>query len=221
MKNPQADRYIYIALFHTPFRMGKFIRMMTHYPYNHTAISFYSDLRSFFSFARRHKNAPFYGGFIYESLRRYPRDERTMLKVFRLRLSAEQYGRLCDFIRPFTKDPEKYCYNFLSTVGSMFSRRVKLENAYTCVEFVADALRASGFEITLPDYCDIPQLDRLLAPYLYYEGTVLGYPEPKSWCGDDYAEKLPFPTALRETVNCVKENFADYRQSKKFGRNPR
>ncbi len=215
MKNPQADRYIYIALFRTPFRMGKFIRMMTHYPYNHVAISFYSDLRRFFSFARRHKYAPFYGGFIYESLLRYPRDEKTTLKVFRLRLTAPQYQALCDFIRPFTEDPGKFRYNFLSAVSSMFSRRVKLENAYTCVEFVADALRASGFETAIPDYCDIPQLDRLLTPYLYYEGTVLGYPAPKMWYGDDYAERLPLSAAIHETVNGVKENFSDYRRVKK------
>ena len=189
MHHSSTDRYIYVVFMFTTTGVGKFIRVMTGHPYNHVSLSLYPDLRVLYTFARHHENTPFYGGFIRESLRRFPRDTRTQLKVCRLRLTAEQYQALCDFLQPFFDHPEEYVYNLLSAAATVGSKRLRLSKSYTCVEFVTDALQASGYLTAVPAFCPIKELEKLLNDTVIYEGSVLGYPLPESWEGDTYPEK--------------------------------
>lgn len=140
MKEKSGDRYIYAVFMTTPTGIGKLIRTVTRHPYNHTSLSLYPDLRVLFTFARRHENTPLDGGFIRESLRRFPRDSRVQFKVCRLRLTAEQYDALCGFLQPFLDYPDRYVYNLFSFMTFAGKYRFRLSRSYTCVEFVTDAL---------------------------------------------------------------------------------
>ena len=199
MHEEKKDRYIYIAFFGTPTGMGQFIRTVTGHRYNHVSLSLYRDLRMLYSFARHHENTPFYGGFIKESLRRYPRAEQTRVKVCRLRLTAEQYDALCDFLTPFLLRPKSYVYNLLSAATSVLNQRTRLSQSYTCVEFVADALLYCGYLQEVGEYCTIKELERTLRREVIYEGSVKRYPLPKSWGGDQFAQRKGTVEGLQHT----------------------
>ncbi len=203
LEKKSDDRYIYVVFMVTTTKVGKVIRTMTKHRYNHASLSLYPDLRVLYTFARQHKNTPFYGGFIKESLRRFPRDSRTILKVCRLRLHAEQYQKLCDFIHPFLSHPNEYVYNLLSAATHISHRRFKLSKSYTCIEFVTDALAASGYISNVPKFCSIENLEEMLEADVIYEGTVLGYPLPKSWEGDHYPQRLNSLRAVQHTASNV------------------
>ncbi len=194
----RTDRCIYVAFLITTTRIGKFIRTMTKHEYNHVALSLYPDLRVFYSFSRHHENIPFYGGFVHESLRRFPRDDRTRIKVCRVPLSEAQYLALQAYLQPFLEHSNEYVYNLLSAATTMCARRLRLSKSYTCVEFVTDALAASGYLGDLPDFCPIEALEKALEREVIYEGPVLSFPYPQSWEGDTYPEH---PSALRGTLH--------------------
>lgn len=203
MEKHKPDRYIFVAFFSTTTRMGQFIRTMTHHTYNHASLSLYPDLRVFFSFARHHENTPFYGGFIKESFKRFPRNEQTVMKLCRLRLTAEQYQRLCNFLKPFLQHRDAYTYNLISAVSTMWKKRTRLPDCYTCVEFVRDALVSCGYMPDLPEFCDVAALEEALADKVIYEGSVLHFPEPESWEGDTYPEKKSKAQAVQLTAKTV------------------
>lgn len=215
MKNQCSDRYVYVVFMVTATGVGKFIRIMTKHSYNHTSLSLYPDLRVFYTFARHHENTPFYGGFVKESLRRFPRDARTRIKVCRLRLTAEQYAALCDFLRPFLENPKEYVYNLLSAATTVGARRLKLSKSYTCVEFVTDALLASGYLESAPEFCPIKELEVLLEENVIYEGTVLGYPLPESWCGDTFPMKKGMIEGLQHTFFNIARLYFMFRKERK------
>ena len=68
------SKSIYVIFLQTPFKIGKLIRFVTNYKYNHTSISFSENADVLYSFARYNKNSPFVGGFVEESPLRYIKD---------------------------------------------------------------------------------------------------------------------------------------------------
>ena len=205
MQNNSRDRYIYIVFMITTTGIGKVIRTVTRHPYNHASLSLYPDLRVSYTFARLHVDAPFCGGFTMESLRRFPRDERTVFKVCRLALNEEEYRKLCSYLRPFVDSPDDYVYNILSAATHVFGHRFRLSKSYTCIEFVTDALRASGCLSGIPDFCSIEDLENLLADRVVYEGPALHYPLPESWCRDTYPERLGAVQGVRYTASNIRK----------------
>ena len=70
-QNTEHTEKIYLIFSMTTTKVGKMIRRVTKYPYNHVSVSLTPDLAVIYSFARHYKDMPFYGGFVCEGIKRF------------------------------------------------------------------------------------------------------------------------------------------------------
>lgn len=192
---------LYIIFASTPFRVGSFIRMVTKHKYNHAAITFDKDLGSWYSFARRYKNAPFYGGFVSESGLRYKMQNKyTHIKVCKLSLSSDDVDIIHNYIKEMKAHSNEYVYNMFSAFLFPFSKKLNINNAYTCVEFVVSVLSKVDSRIKTDNYYSIIDLENIYNDKLMYEGL---YEIPKdivNWEEDTFMEHRTF---LSNTYNTI------------------
>ena len=167
---------LYIVFSATPYKMGRFIRTMLRNRYNHVSVAFDETLSPMFTFARRHINTPFYGGFVEEELSRYARgSDPSSIKVCRLMISDEKYARIVHFVERMRRTDSKYLYNLYSAFFTFFGVRLPIRNAYTCTEFVGDLLSVAGAGLPMGKFHSLSAMERLLAPFTVYEGPSTGY----------------------------------------------
>lgn len=167
------DKYIYIVFSATPYAIGKAIRRITGDPYNHVSISLDRDMTQMYSFARRYYRLPLYGGFVKESLFRYRlKGQNTQICLCKLPVKAGQFDTLQTLLSGMYQNRERYLYNHLSVLTSPFRRPVKLQDAYTCVEFIATVLSQLALLPEAECYRSVGDLERLLRPYRVYAGPI-------------------------------------------------
>lgn len=185
-------KYFYVAFLSTPFKIGKIIRGVTHYPYNHTAISLSPDMKYLYSFSRHYKNAPFYGGFTKESILRYDQNGNiAMIKICAVPVSEDRYRRAEKQLEFFANHTEAYLYNMISAACFPLKTRVRIKRSYTCVEFVLNMLRKYTDIPTLKNkkFCSIKELSEILDCYTVYEGSAKKFLENSNWDDDTFPEE--------------------------------
>ena len=168
------EKYVYIIFSSTPFKLGKLIRKVTNYKFNHVSVCIDAEETTVYSFARHFKDFPFYGGFVKESSARYiHNDECAYVKLCAIPVTDDQHVKLKRFVAEMEKHPDKYIYNHFSAVGSLFHKKVKIKNAYTCVEFVTTLLNECDVmpEIDIRKYYPMKDLEKSLNQYVVYEGS--------------------------------------------------
>ena len=198
------QRYIYVVLFSTPFRTGKFIRAVTRYPYNHSAISLSPKMEYVWSFARHYKAAAFYAGFTKESFLRYNQNGNiATIKICAVPISEENYSDLKKHIEFLENQGDEMIYNLISAAGFPFRKRIRIRNSYTCIEFVLSMLKKYADIPVLKerDFCTIKELSDILDGYRIYEGSAEKFIEKAHWCGDKFDEKKGFPFYFKKTVS--------------------
>lgn len=184
--------------------MGEMIRMLTQYDYNHVSISLSEDLSEIYSFARRHQDTPFYGGFVCESADRFNNDNGVAsIKVCEIPVTPRQYRIAVNYINKIHREKEKYLYNMFSAATVPFKYRVRIDRAYTCVEFVVSVLRriSATRSLRIPRFCSIKQLDELYSDFAVYQGEFpenVGSPVQ----ADEYLQKNPMHDRVYRTVKC-------------------
>lgn len=180
---------VYIIFSATPYKTGRLIRTVLRTRYNHVALSFDKELSTMYSFSRFHEDAPFYGGFVVESLRRYRwAGQCSRLKVCRIDMTEESCRALQEFIA-YTRS--RHCiYNLYSAIVHPLHRRLLIRDCYTCVEFVGDALSVAGLDIPRGAFHSLDGLEQQLAPYIVYEGSCAFFEEPPDWGGDRFPERM-------------------------------
>lgn len=194
-------KYIYILFSATPYKTGLFIRHVLHNRYNHVALSFDEDLSNMYTFSRYHANAPFFAGFVKESFARYEwHGNFSDIKVCRLKVSDKQYELIKTHIQRMHSQQKVYVYNYYSAAMTPLHYRVKIRNAYTCVEFVGDILSMTNLGVKLGDFHSLPKLEKICDPYVIYEGSASAYPGAYTWSGDEFKEKMPISEGLAETA---------------------
>ncbi|MBQ5322017.1 MAG: hypothetical protein J6J07_01065, partial [Oscillospiraceae bacterium] len=187
----EEKRFFYVAFLSTPYKMGEFIRKMTGFPYNHTAISLSPKMKYLYSFSRHYKNAPFYGGFTKESVLRYrKKDIFAKIKICAVPVSEENYQKAKKRLEFFANHSEEYIYNMISAVCFPFKTRVKIKNSFTCVEFVLSMLEKYAEIPVLKNkkFCSIKELSALLEDYKIYEGSAEKFIENACWEGDTFPQ---------------------------------
>lgn len=185
-------RYLYVALFSSPFKIGSFIRAVTKYTYNHAAISLSPKMKYLYSFSRHYKNAPFYGGFTKESILRYRyRGKTALMKVFAIPVSEEQYQAAKKRLVFLSEHSEGFVYNMISAACFPFRVNVRIDRSFTCVEFVLSMLKKYADIPVLKnrDFCSIRELSELLDDYTVYEGSAARYICGTDWSGDTFPEE--------------------------------
>lgn len=197
---PATNRSIYVVFSSTPYKMGRFIRVVTHNRYNHVAISLDSELRELYAFARHYRTTPFYGGFVRETAARYRARGRTaQIKVCALPVTEEQYLAAVQRLSEMAADAKELRYNLISAMTSPLHIRVRITNAYTCVEFAADFLRFVDGDLDFEPnrtYA-VRQLEQLLEGRTVYEGE---FPAVECDLADEFEERPSFWRAARLTL---------------------
>ena len=200
----QADgrRYLYVIFSATPFKTGRFIRFFTRTHYNHVSISIDPALKEIYSFARYHRNTPFYAGFVRESGTRFLCGGKTsQIEICAMPISEEQYCRAKMLLDEMNDAAPSYVYNFFSAAVYPLHLRVRLPNAYTCVEFAVDFLikvAVSPKPDVLHNYT-ISELEAMLSDYIIYSGT-----SPLAIEGDRFEQHQTLAAA---TALTIKANF--------------
>lgn len=187
---------LYIMIAHTDTGVGKLIRLITGYPYNHVCMTLDESLRNWVSFARYVQDTPLYGGFIREPVERYlAKGERIDVRIFALDISQETYDALENLFALAGKQDPRLRYNLFSLVTLTFGMEVPIPGAYTCLGFANTVLGTKHRTIrTLSDH---------LSPYLYYEGSLADL-APDSGCREDiYFTRLGFLRGTAESVNAI------------------
>ena len=192
---------IYIVFSATPYRMGRMIRAVLRNTYNHVALAFDEDLSTMYSFARFHANAPLYGGFVYESLRRhYHGNHCSHIKVCRLEIEDENYARLRAFVSGMEHHARHYIYNTYSALLTPLHIRLLIRDSYTCAEFVGDALSLAGLALPRGAFHSLKRTERLLDSCVIYEGLCEGYVQDAEWGEDRFPERLSHLRAAKATA---------------------
>lgn len=188
----EEKRFFYVAFLSTPYKMGEFIRKMTGFPYNHTAISLSPKMKYLYSFSRHYKNAPFYGGFTKESVLRYrKKDNFARIKICAVPVSEENYQKAKKRLEFFANHSEEHIYNMISAACFPFKTRVRIKHSYTCVEFVLSMLEKYAEIPVLKNkkFCSIKELSALLEDYKIYEGSAEKFIENACWEGDTFPQE--------------------------------
>lgn len=185
-------KYLYVVLSSTPCKLGKFIRLMTHYTYNHVSVSLTASLDNLYSFARHYKQTPLCGGFVNESSLRYKnRRKYAKIKIFAIPVSDVQYDKLSMFISSIAKNSPDYVYNTISAVFSVIHKKIVIRHAFTCIEFAIEILSRFQQEVNIRNdkFYTIKQLDKILFPYLIYEGSIAPIALYATWKNDTFPQR--------------------------------
>ena len=168
---------IYILLTRTSSLMSRLVRFFTRAVYTHAALALDDEFEETYSFTRRNPHLILPAGLARENLWRglYFSRHDPPCRVYRLRLSAEEYERISGRVRAMYAERGRYHYNFLGVAANFFGHQYSSPRRYFCSEFVASlvAMRETGGEIcpagTRPmDLIDLPGAECV------YEGTVGG-----------------------------------------------
>lgn len=158
-------RRLYLMLSRTNTRVGFMIRTFSRYPYNHVSLTLDPSFSNWVSFARYVQDAPFYGGFVSESMERYLADGRdSRVRVFSLSITEEKYRRL-EKLFSMTDQPDcGLLYNYFDALASVFRMNISIPGAYTCASFAGKVLERR--------WLTIREVDEALRDYLVYEGPL-------------------------------------------------
>lgn len=183
-------RDLYIMLSSTETGMGKLIRAVTHFRYNHVSLSVDPTLRKWHSFARLNKNAALVGGYVEENPERYATTGKQMpVQIFKIPLSEKAEAVL----RIAYKNREKLTYNSFSAVTSLFHKDFKVPGAYTCLSF-ANAVMDTDFQ-------RISDLQAYLQNHLFYEGDFFALVSSQNTTVGSYYDEKGKMTVCKETVH--------------------
>lgn len=193
------EKYLYVILASTPYRIGRIIRRFTGEKYNHVAVSLDESLTPMYGFARRYYRTPLYGGFVKESLSRYRvHGQVTDIKICRLPVTDEQYRRLRDLFAQMYAQKEHYLYNHFSVVTACFGRLAPAKDAYICVEFGVHILQQIGIDVDPKKYYSVGAVEQLLKEYVVYTGPI-----PEGAYDDNYYAKKPVSHPFLTTVRDI------------------
>lgn len=163
--NLEAPRHLYLMLSQTGTGIGKMIRLVTHYDYNHVSLSLDPNFRHWVSFARYVKGVPLAGGFVKESPERFYACADTIpVKIFRIDITESRHEKLQML---FSRAGRSDCGLIYNTFGAMLNSiglRFPIPGAYTCLEFAELVLDQSHHSIRA--------LDRCYQDHLIFEGDL-------------------------------------------------
>lgn len=163
----EHTRFLYLMISQTDTGIGRMIRAVSHYPYNHVSLGLDPTLREWVSFARYAEDIPLYGGFIQEPVERYLASGRDVnVRIFRLSISHERAWQLESLFSQAGNRDFRLIYNTYDAIASAMGCNLRIPNAYTCLSFACAVL---GLRCRT-----IQEMDVFLTPYLWYSGSLSG-----------------------------------------------
>jgi len=193
------ERCLYVLFSRQNTKIGRFIRVfLRNSRYSHVTVALDDSLYAMYSFSRKRHDSPFSGCF----MREYPshffvggRDLQA--KLCRVELDDEAYFRVMQRIEHCRTHSSRMLYNLYDAFALPLKRRVRLRDAYTCVDFAAFLLDMDA------DVSSIGALEQKLDRYCIYEGSLKAYIDstgattPKD---DDYFTRHGVVAAARDLI---------------------
>ena len=195
---------LFVVFSATPLKMGTLIRTATGERYNHISLSLSPTLNKMYSFARRHKNTPFYGGFVCETPARY-RNKGKVAEVFicALPLTDDKHSELAELFEDMERERLKYNYNLFSAALAPISRKIAIKNSFTCAEFASFVISKVYSQISADKFYSVDDLRRLLEDFAVYFGS---FPNISEGAADpSYEQKISLYKNFRLTLGSGKE----------------
>lgn len=206
--NNDNSNSIYILFLETPFKMGKFIRAITRYNYNHAALSFNKNANVLYSFARYNKNSPFVGGFVEESPLRYIKctNKETKVKVFKIDLDSISYIAVKEYVENIKTNKSEYIYNLFSAMTYPIHKEIKIKKAYICIDFIVNVLKQANI---LPKKSkkryDFYDLSIILDKHKVYEGNFRNILSSTPFEEDNFFKKVNRRKIILDTLKSIQE----------------
>ena len=145
-----------------------------------------------YSYARYHRNHPFYGGFVEESWLRYiQKGKNVQIIVFEIPITEEKYEELYKGIQGMKRDKRRYRYSYVEALNSKFlHRKLKLKDKHTCLSFSIYLLKKAGILKKSEKIFSIEELCCQLKKFPYQKIQIRPRDKYKySWGEDDYLKE--------------------------------
>lgn len=172
-----SERSIYILLTRTSSILSRVIHRLTRAAYTHAALVMDEDFEEIYSFTRRDPRYILPAGLAREDLRKglYRARKDPPCRVYRLRVTGEEYERIRQRVRAMYDKRESYHYNYLGVAANYFGRQYSSPKRYFCSEFVATMVKTGGHETAVVparmrpmDFTKMPELEQV------YQGSMSG-----------------------------------------------
>lgn len=200
----REPKYLYVLFSATPYKMGRMIRRVTGEPYNHVAIATEENLRDLYAFARRYYNTPFYGGFVTEHPSRYHHNGITAdVRLYRLPLTSRQWEILQELLTKMRKRADRYLYNHLSALAAPLRIKVRVRDAFTCVEFAVNVLSALGFDFDPRKFYTVGDIADRLGAYHIYTGAFPAQAEEDTAFFNPHPLQHPIAASAKNMLRLV------------------
>jgi len=174
------EKYIYVVISRTPTSTGKIVRKFLKEEYNHASISLDKNLSQMYSFCRFSVSNPLVGGIVRESAftLNIGREDDVPINVYRIPVTARKYKLISEFIFDIYNDDEVYYYNFLGAIGVISNKKHAIYKTYICTEFVMEALKQGGINLTSLESYKITPTDicEVMSKFIFYNGNLNNYP---------------------------------------------
>lgn len=163
---------IHLVFSSTQNKMGRAIRGITKFEYNHVSVSV-DGMKTLYSFARYYRDTPLSGGFVRESRARYLCEKHpAKVAICEIDVTDAQHVKATEFIEKFSANDNYYIYNLASAAVSPIHIRIPISRAYTCVEFAAKLLTEVGI-LSYRDarkFFNVRRLYEIFTDKIVYEG---------------------------------------------------
>lgn len=169
---------LYIILSGTASRVGKMIRTLTRYPYNHVSVSLSKELDTLHTFARFRRANHLIGGYTRENIRTLSlgRKRSVAVKIFAVPVTEEGMESVQFYIKSIAEDVERYYYNLLVAFTFRGRGERTLYKTMTCMDFARGCLAVGGADIPLEHRQSLGELEEALGPWECYTGEIMAYP---------------------------------------------
>lgn len=158
-------RCLYVMVSRTDTGVGRMIRLLSGFPYNHVSVTLDDNFRNWYSFARYVQDAPFYGGFVREDAERFCSGTGdAQVRVYAVPI-PEKNAQTLEALLPLANCPDSgLIYNYYEVFASLMGFHLPIPQCYTCLSFAAELLDTS--------YRSIRELCETLESRMIYEGSL-------------------------------------------------
>lgn len=158
-------RRLYVMASRTDTGIGRMIRFVSGFPYNHISVTLDGSLRSWYSFARYVQDAPFYSGFVRESVERFCAGTGdAQVRIYAVQIPEKHAADLEALLPLANRTDSGLIYNYFEALASCLGLQVTVPQCYTCLSFASELLDTP--------YRSIQELCEALTPCLIYEGSL-------------------------------------------------
>lgn len=158
-------RTLYVMASRTDTGIGRMIRFVSGFPYNHISVTLDGSFRSWYSFARYVQDAPFYSGFVRESAARFCAGTGdAQVRIYAVQIPENQAADLEKLLPLANQTDSGLIYNYFEALASCMGFQITVPQCYTCLSFASELLNT--------DCRSIRELCEALAPALVYEGHL-------------------------------------------------